>query len=197
MREGFHIPLIGRVEDWRVGLGRSLFSPFLALSFASVTLSRPCHVSSPLHVARSMRISRTARPHLLRATAYGTYPAGAIQLARLAKLLLRRSELDSGVGIDMIIRLIKALCFRASAAHQKERMVGSATSCSLPSGPYGKPRHAGLRHGVEAQSRHQRGTRPRVCPEPRSNHKGIVRRKGRKTDMFDLKKPRHISTYMR
>src|SRR4029077_1933996 len=54
-----------------------LLTPFLALSFASVTLSRPCHVSSPLHVARSMRISRTARPHLLNATAYGTYPAGA------------------------------------------------------------------------------------------------------------------------
>jgi hypothetical protein len=70
-------PPAGRVEDWRAGLGRSLYSPFLALSFASVTLSRPCHVSSPLHVARSMRISRTARPHLLHATAYGTYPAGA------------------------------------------------------------------------------------------------------------------------
>src|SRR5258707_1268200 len=37
----------GRVEDWRAGLGRSLYSLFLALSFASVTLSRPCHVSSP------------------------------------------------------------------------------------------------------------------------------------------------------
>src|SRR6266436_9558034 len=40
-------PLSGRVEDWRAGLGRSLYSLFLALSFASVTLSRPCHVSSP------------------------------------------------------------------------------------------------------------------------------------------------------
>jgi hypothetical protein len=37
----------------------------------------PHHVSSPLHVARSVRISRTARPHLLHANAYGTYPAGA------------------------------------------------------------------------------------------------------------------------
>src|SRR5712672_2099764 len=56
----FHIPLIGRVEGWRAGrpLDRATFS-------------------SPLHVARSMRISRTARPHLLHATAYGTYPAGA------------------------------------------------------------------------------------------------------------------------
>src|SRR5882757_4931127 len=56
----FHIPLIGRVEGWRAGrpLDRATFS-------------------SPLHVARGMRISRTARPHLLHATAYGTYPAGA------------------------------------------------------------------------------------------------------------------------
>jgi hypothetical protein len=56
---------------------RCLFSLFLALSFASVTLSRPCHVSSPLHLARSMRISRNTRPHLLHAKAYGTYQAGA------------------------------------------------------------------------------------------------------------------------
>ena len=34
------------------------------------------HVSSPLHVARSVRISRTARPHLLRPKAYVTYHAG-------------------------------------------------------------------------------------------------------------------------
>src|SRR5271169_2775482 len=51
-----------RVEDWRAGLVKSL---------------RPYHVSSPLHVARSMRVSRTARPHLLRVEAYGTYPARA------------------------------------------------------------------------------------------------------------------------
>ena len=37
----------------------------------------PYHVSSPLHVARNVRISRIARPHLLHAKAYGTYPAGA------------------------------------------------------------------------------------------------------------------------
>jgi hypothetical protein len=30
---------------------------YLALSFASVTPSRPCHVSSPRHVERSVRIS--------------------------------------------------------------------------------------------------------------------------------------------
>ena len=40
-------------------------------------VSRPFHVSSPLHVARNVRISRIARPHLLHAEAYGTYPAGA------------------------------------------------------------------------------------------------------------------------
>ena len=59
-REFHPEPLTGRVEDWRAGLGRSLYSLFLALSFASVTLSRPCHVSSPRHVERSVRISRTA-----------------------------------------------------------------------------------------------------------------------------------------
>src|SRR5882724_544880 len=32
---------------------------------------------SPPHVARNVRISRIARPHLLHAKAYGTYPAGA------------------------------------------------------------------------------------------------------------------------
>jgi len=55
-------PLAGRVEDWRAGKAKA---------------SWPRHVSSPLHVARSMRISRTARPHLLRLKAYGTYHAGA------------------------------------------------------------------------------------------------------------------------
>src|SRR5271167_535585 len=54
--------LLGRVEDWRAG------RPWY---------SRPFHVSSPLYVARNVRISRIARPHLLHAEAYGTYPAGA------------------------------------------------------------------------------------------------------------------------
>jgi hypothetical protein len=40
-------PLTGRVEAWRAGLGRSLFSLFLALSFASVTLSRPATFPVP------------------------------------------------------------------------------------------------------------------------------------------------------
>jgi hypothetical protein len=76
--EDFHPrPLSGRVEDWRAGLGRSLCSLFLALSFASVTLSRPCHVSSPRHVERSVRISRTALSCLLHLKGYGTYRAGA------------------------------------------------------------------------------------------------------------------------
>src|SRR6266446_8796328 len=70
-------PLSGRVEDWRAGLGRSLYSLFLALSFASVTLSRPCQVSSPRHVERSVRISRTALSCLLHLKGYGTYRAGA------------------------------------------------------------------------------------------------------------------------
>src|SRR5208337_5596789 len=50
---------------------------WLALSVASVTPSRPCHVSSPRLVERSMRISRTALSCLLRLKDYGAYPAGA------------------------------------------------------------------------------------------------------------------------
>src|SRR6478735_1451003 len=53
---------VGRVEGWRAGVARG---------------PDPHHVSSPLHVARNVRISRIARPHLLHAKAYGTYPAGA------------------------------------------------------------------------------------------------------------------------
>jgi len=67
-----------RVEDWRAGLGRSLYSPFLALSFASVTLSRPCHVSSPRHVERSVRISRTALSCLLHLRVYGPIVPGRL-----------------------------------------------------------------------------------------------------------------------
>jgi hypothetical protein len=58
----FQSPLVSRVEDWRASPAEIL---------------RPFHVSSPLHVARNVRISRIARPHLLRAEAYWTYPAGA------------------------------------------------------------------------------------------------------------------------
>jgi hypothetical protein len=54
-----------------------LYSLFLALSFASVTLSRPCHVSSPRHVERSVRIFRAALSCLLHLKGYGTYRAGA------------------------------------------------------------------------------------------------------------------------
>ena len=61
--EGLHLRLLpGRVGDWRAGL---------------IELPRPHHVSSPRHVERSVRISRTTLSCLLRAKAYGTYPAGA------------------------------------------------------------------------------------------------------------------------
>ena len=73
----FHTPLIGRVEAGAPVYVEVWVPCCLALSSASVPLSRPCHVSSPLHVARNVRISRIARPHLLHANAYGTYPAGA------------------------------------------------------------------------------------------------------------------------
>jgi hypothetical protein len=49
-----------------------------------ITLSRPCHVSSPLHVTRSMGISGSARRHLLHATAYGTHPAATLSACRFA-----------------------------------------------------------------------------------------------------------------
>jgi hypothetical protein len=60
--------------DWRVEV---CVPRCLALSFASVTASRPCHVSSPRLVERSIQISRTALSCLLRPKAYRTYPAGA------------------------------------------------------------------------------------------------------------------------
>src|SRR5271167_187124 len=73
MRETF------TVEDFHLMLlaGLPAHPCWLALSSASVTPSRPCHVSSPRLVERSMRISRTALSCLLRLKAYGAYPAGA------------------------------------------------------------------------------------------------------------------------
>jgi hypothetical protein len=55
------------VSSPRSSVGSRTGAPVAAEAF------RPGHVSSPLHVARSMRIARTARPHLLRPKAYGTY----------------------------------------------------------------------------------------------------------------------------
>src|SRR5882724_8484088 len=76
----------GRVEDGRGSLGAYGHSP-VSHPRSSVGSRAgapvwpggpdPHHVSSPLHVARNVRISRIARPHLLHAKAYGTYPAGA------------------------------------------------------------------------------------------------------------------------
>jgi hypothetical protein len=48
---------IGRVGDWRAGLGRGLDSLLLALSVASVPAFRPCLVSSPRRLERSVRFS--------------------------------------------------------------------------------------------------------------------------------------------
>ena len=66
--EEFHLrALPGRVEDWRAGLGRCSCCLLSRLSSASVTASRPCHVSSPRHVERSVRISRLSfRPTVCR-----------------------------------------------------------------------------------------------------------------------------------
>ena len=91
---------LGKVEVWRVAVGRtyllpplssggaSLFQPWLRLHTPLIgrvedwragwaDICRPCHVSRPLHVERNVRISRIALPHSLHVEAYGTYPAGA------------------------------------------------------------------------------------------------------------------------
>ena len=57
----FHIPRIGRVEDWR----------------ANSSVIRVHYVSSPLLIERSGRISRTALPCVFHAKVYGAYHAGA------------------------------------------------------------------------------------------------------------------------
>ncbi|WP_456779909.1 helix-turn-helix domain-containing protein [Bradyrhizobium sp. USDA 3315] len=68
----------GRVGDWRARFrSKFVFSCCLALSSASVTASRPCHVSSPRHLERSVRISRSTLSCLFHPKVYGTYPAGA------------------------------------------------------------------------------------------------------------------------
>jgi hypothetical protein len=69
-------PLTGRVEHWRVDLGRYYDHCYLALSSASVSISRPCHVSSTRHVERSGRFSRTALSCMLHVKGYVTYHAG-------------------------------------------------------------------------------------------------------------------------
>src|SRR5499426_3049830 len=74
----FPSPLIGRVGDWRAGLGRSLCS-LLPRPFGcevSQHLDR-AYVSSLRHVERSVWISLTTLTCLLRIKGYGTYPAGA------------------------------------------------------------------------------------------------------------------------
>ena len=70
--------LIGRVGDWRAGLGRSLCS-LLPRPFGCEVSQQfdRAYVSSPRHVERSVRISRTTLTCLLRLKGYGTYPAGA------------------------------------------------------------------------------------------------------------------------
>jgi hypothetical protein len=73
-----HQPLTGRVENWRAGLGRCLCSQFLALSYASATISLPCHVSNSRHVKRSVRFSRTALSFCLHSKGYDAYRLAAL-----------------------------------------------------------------------------------------------------------------------
>ena len=74
----FPSPLIGRVGDWRAGLGRSLCS-LLPRPFGCEVSQHLDHayVSSPRHVERNGRISRFTLTCLLRVEVYATYPAGA------------------------------------------------------------------------------------------------------------------------
>jgi hypothetical protein len=77
--EELHLqPLTGRVENWRAGLGRCLCSQFLALSYASATISLPCHVSNSRHVKRSVRFSRTALSFCLHSKGYDAYRLAAL-----------------------------------------------------------------------------------------------------------------------
>ena len=69
----FHIPLIGRVEDWRADLRRR----WVFQCFRTGRSGCHRHVSSPRHVKRSLRISRTPLPCVLRIKGYGTYQAGS------------------------------------------------------------------------------------------------------------------------
>ena len=74
----FPSPLIGRVGDWRAGLGRSLCSLFPRPFGCEVSqhLDR-AYVSSPRHLERRVQISHTTLTCLFRLKGYVTYPAGA------------------------------------------------------------------------------------------------------------------------
>src|ERR1019366_2287224 len=67
-----HIPLIGRVEDWRADLRHR----WMFQCFSTGRSGCRRYVSSPRHVERSGRISRTALSCVLRVKGYGTYQAG-------------------------------------------------------------------------------------------------------------------------
>src|SRR5712672_978996 len=73
----FHIPLIGRVEDWRAGLGRSLGSllsrPFVC---ECPTISTMPRLQPPPRRTQRADFPHCAPPFASR-QAYGTYPAGA------------------------------------------------------------------------------------------------------------------------
>ena len=74
-----------------------MFSCCLALSSASVTASRPCHVSSPRHLERSVWISRSTLSCLFHPKVYRTYPAGATGTGKthIATALGRRPSITS------------------------------------------------------------------------------------------------------
>jgi hypothetical protein len=75
---------------------RCLFSLFLALSFASVTLSRPCHVSSPLHVATQ----RADFPH------YAPLFASPQSLWDLSRWGSFRSEAPHSIAVEQLESVI-------------------------------------------------------------------------------------------
>jgi hypothetical protein len=75
----FYIYFILAVVGSRTGAlvqAEFCFHHLLALSFASVTTSRPFHVSSPRLVKRSMWISHTTLSYMLHTKIYVTYRTG-------------------------------------------------------------------------------------------------------------------------
>jgi hypothetical protein len=74
-----------------------LLTLFLALSFASVTLSRPCHVSSPLHVATQ----RADFPHY--APPFAS-PQGLWNLSRWGSF---RSEAPHSIAVEQLESVVQ------------------------------------------------------------------------------------------
>src|SRR5215475_6086257 len=115
--EGFHLGAVsGRVEDWRAGLGRSLFSPFLALLRVSHYLDR------------------------------ATFPAPATSNAACGFPALRSpvcftSKVMGPIVLERLSALATEPCSRCTAAEIRTAIAYSTASSRSPCGsglaPYG------------------------------------------------------------